>query len=65
MKDNFRKSKSKINEIFSVINFDYAWIFYNGIEMSQKGGNFKPSLKQMYSDGTTSRLVLKGSNKEC
>jgi len=64
METNYRKSKSKNNELFTVINFDYEWIFFNGIETAQKGGNYKSSLKQMYSDSREPSLILKSNNKE-
>jgi hypothetical protein len=61
-----RKSKNNADEnvsikekCMSVINFDFIWIFHEGIEMSQSRYSFKQNLKHVFLSGNDSHLVLR------
>ena len=58
------KKSDNTKRILDVVNFDYNWIFSNGIELDKGGENFKAHLKEVYFNHlATSRLVLKTNNK--
>ena len=63
MENNGRKSRIKHIKIADVINYDYSWIFFNGIETVKTGVEFKHKLKQMFINSTSSCLVLKSGSK--
>ncbi len=58
------KKSDDVRIRLNTVNFDYTWVFSNGIESDKGGENFKAHLKEaLYNHRLTSRLVLKSNNK--